>query len=219
MRRRWPELLCALTVAALIAACGDRAAEFRGNELTGGERAADFTLYDQFGSEVSLSELRGDVVVLTFLYTDCPDICPVVASHLADVRDELSGEPGLMDRVSMVAVSVDPERDTVQRAREYSESYGLLDDWSYLVGDRERLERIWADYYVSPLPVGEEHSDSDPIHQDGSAGSLYERLGAAYTVDHQAPVYLIDRDGTMRVLFSLPFRPGDVAEDVRSLLR
>ena len=213
------ELLCALTVAASLAACEGRAAEFRGNELTGGERAADFTLYDQFGSEVSLSERRGDVVVLTFLYTECPDICSVVAGHLADVRDELSGEPGLMDRVSIIAVSVDPERDTIRRARAYSERYGLLDDWSFLVGERERLERVWADYYVSPLPVGEEHIDSDPISRDGSADSLYERISYAYTVDHQAPVYLIDRDGTLRVLFSLPFRPGDVAEDVRSLLR
>ena len=219
MRWWWPQQLCALTVVALLAACGGPAAEFRGNELTGGERAADFTLYDQFGSEVSLSERRGDVVLLTFLYTECPDICPVVASHLADVRDELSGGAGLMDRVSIIAVSVDPERDTIRRAREYSELYGLLDDWSYLVGEREQLEGIWADYYVSPLPVGEEHIGSDPVRQDGSTESLYDRIGDAYTVDHQAPVYLIDGDGTLRVLFSLPFRPRDVAEDVRSLLR
>ena len=219
MRRWWPEVLCSLIVAALLAACGG-GAEFRGNELTGGERAADFALYDQFGSEVSLSERRGDVVVLTFLYTYCPDICPVVAGHLADLRDELSGEPGLMDRVSILVVSVDPERDTVDRAREYSDWYGMLDGWSYLVGGRERLERIWADYYVSPLPVeGDEHAEPDPISEEGSADSLYERLGAAYTVDHQAPVYLIDPDGTLRVLFTLPFRPGDVAEDVRVLLR
>ena len=67
-----------------------------------------------------------------------------------------------------------------------------------------------------PLPVeGDEHAEPDPISEEGSADSLYERLGAAYTVDHQAPVYLIDPDGTLRVLFTLPFRPGDVAEDVR----
>ena len=212
-------LLCALAVAFLLAACGGRATGFRGNELTGGERAADFTLYDQFGSEVSLSERRGDVVILTFLYTDCPDICPVVAGHLADVRDQLSEGPESMDRVSIIAVSVDPERDTIQRAREYSERNGLLGDWSYLVGEREQLERVWAEYYVSPLPVGEEHIDSDPIHQDGSTDSLYKLISGAYMVDHQAPVYLIDREGTLRVQFSLPFRPGDVAEDVRSLLR
>ena len=87
------------------------------------------------------------------------------------------------------------------------------------VGEREQLERIWADYYVSPLPVGEEHIGSDPVRQDGSTESLYDRIGDAYTVDHQAPVYLIDGGGTLRVLFSLPFRPRDVAEDVRSLLR
>ncbi len=147
------------------------------------------------------------MVVLTFLYTHCPDICPVVAGHLVSVRDRLSGEPGALDDVSMLVVSVDPERDGERRAREYSERYGMLSGWSYLVGDRETLERVWSDYYVSPLAAS-----------GGSVDSLADAVEAAYTVDHQAPVYLIDRVGMMRTAFLLPFDPNDVANRVLALL-
>ena len=133
MRRWWPEVPCSLIVAALMAACGG-GADSGATSLPAASVPPTSPSTTSSGSEVSLSERRGDVVVLTFLYTYCPDICPVVAGHLADLRDELSGEPGLMDRVSILVVSVDPERDTVDRAREYSDWYGMLDGWSYLVG-------------------------------------------------------------------------------------
>ena len=205
---------CLLAALWAAAACGDE--ELRGTVLTAGQTAPDFTLTDQFGSDVTLSGLRGDVVLLTFLYTHCPDICPVVAGHLADVRNELATGPGGMDGVSILAVSVDPERDTVSRAREYSELYGMLTGWRYLVGDRGSLEGVWADYYVSPVPATSA-SGSGPQAREGSVDALTEGLMEVGLIDHQAPVYLVDPDGVLRVVHTLPMRPADVAADVRSL--
>lgn len=206
--RRLAAALCTLAAAAVLAACG-AGDEPGGTELNARNPApaADFTLTDQFGSEVSLSGLRDRVVVLAFLYTHCPDICPVVADHLVSVRDRLSGEPGALEDVSMLVVSVDPERDSERRAHEYSERYGMLSEWSYLVGEREALERVWSDYYVSPLAAS-----------GGSVDSLADAVEAAHKVDHQAPVYLIDREGMMRTAFLLPFDPNDVANRVLALL-
>ena len=219
-RRRWA-LLGALAVmaAVLLAACGaSRLAELQGTVINPPQRAAEFTLVDQFGEPVSLSEKRGEVVVLTFLYTYCPDICPVVAGHLTDIHEQLTEDGDIADTFSIIAVSVDPERDTVERAHEYSTQYGMLNDWTYLVGDEDELSRIWAAYFVSPAPRQGDELEADPLHQDGSIDTLLDQIGAAYTVDHQAPVYVIDREGMMRSLFTLPFSPEDIVADVRTLL-
>lgn len=222
-RRRWTPLgVAALFVAAALTACdSSQTAQFRGTTLSAANRAADFALTDQFGEQVSLSDHGGDVVVLTFLYTYCPDICPVVASHLTEVHEALSGDGaagGGMDGVSIVAVSVDPERDTVERAHQYSSQYGMLDGWSYLIGEESVLKGVWADYFVSPAPRGDGLLEADPRNADGSSDTLFDQIVATYTVDHQAPVYLIDGEGRMRVVFTLPFSPEDVAADVRTLL-
>ena len=215
----------AVAIAALaVVACGtsdtaqEPSAEFLGTTLNPPQRAADFTFTDQFGDEVSLSEHRGSVVILTFLYTYCPDVCPIVASHLTDVHELLSSRSDGGDDVSIMAVSVDPERDTVERAHEYSRQYGMLDGWAYLVGSQEDLSETWADYYVAPAPLVADSLDADPLEGDGSIDSFVEQIAAAYTVNHQTPIYLIDRDGMIRTLFTLPFDPEDVVADVRTLL-
>ncbi len=211
--------VAAIMTAVLLAACGESSpAELRGTILNPPQRATDFTLVDQFGESVSLSQKRGEVVVLTFLYTYCPDICPVVASHLTDIHEQLAKDGDIVKAFSIIAVSVDPERDTVERAHEYSTQYGMLSDWAYLVGTESELSEIWDAYYVSPAPRQGDEPETDPLDQDGSIDALLDLIGAAYTVDHQAPVYVIDRDGMMRSLFTLPFSPEDIAADVRSLL-
>ena len=210
-------LAVALPIAIAMATCGGSAPpQFRGTDLSEPSQVApEFSLRDQFGEPVSLSDRRGDVVILTFLYTYCPDICPVVAGHLADVYDALAQNPDTIAQVSLIAVSVDPQRDTVERAHEYSSQYGMLNTWSYLVGTEEDLAEVWADYYVSAAPT-----DGEPTHDEsGSTDAQVEQIAAAYTVSHQAPVYLIDRQGRMRVLFTLPFSPRDVVADVRTLLK
>jgi len=229
--RRWALLGFAAALAALVpAACGGSgtagdsspeglSGEFRGTTLNPPQQASDFTFTDQFGDQVSLSEHRGSVVILTFLYTYCPDVCPVVAGHLTDVHKQLSLDQDDDEAVFIIAVSVDPERDTVERAHEYSRQYGMLDEWSYLVGSEQELSQTWGSYYVSAAPLKADSLDADPLESvDGSADSLAEQITAAYTVNHQTPVYLIDRDGMIRTLFTLPFDPKDVVADVRTLL-
>ena len=95
------------------------------------------------------------MVVLTFLYTNCPDVCPIVTSRLREVG-ELLGSEG--NAAQFVAVSVDPERDSVESAREYLDKWGLSGNWHFLVGERAALEAVWKDYYVAPTV-----SDHDPL--------------------------------------------------------
>ena len=193
-----------------------------GTVLKSSDPAPSFELRDQFNRPVTLADHRGDVVLLTFLYTYCPDICPIVTSHLREIDRKLGDDAS---QVALVAVSVDPRRDTVERAHAYSEEWGMLDRWAFLVGDDEELAPIWKAYYLSPSIDDHAGSDGGEITeqvesaQRGSVGGLHNETANKYTVTHSAPVYLIDRQGLMRVLFTLPFDPDAVVHDIRLLLK
>ncbi len=211
----------ALFIALFLTACASPVseAEFNGTRLKSGDVAPNFALTNQAGRSVSLESLRGDVVVLTFLYTNCPDVCPIVTSRLREVG-ELLGPEG--NAAQFVAVSVDPERDSVESAREYLDKWKLSGNWHFLVGDRPALEEVWKDYYVDPAV-----SDHDPL-ASGAATPTAEARGAIdalsaeitqrYLVIHSTPVFLVDRRGERRVVFTPPLEPEEVAEDIKRLL-
>ncbi len=206
----------------ILAGCstGGGDAEFSGTVIEDRREAQDFRLTDQFGRPVSLGQLNEDrVVVLTFLYTYCPDICPIVAHHVKAVHERLGDDAG---EVSIVVVSVDPERDTVERALEYSEAWGMAENWGYLVGSEEELSPVWEAYYVVAA-VDEEGRVADvpeewKVDRVRGVDALSRDIASRYTVAHQAPMYLIDRQGRVRVLHTLPIEPEEVVGDVRALL-
>lgn len=186
----------------------------------GGQQAPAFELTDQFGQSASLAGYDGDVVLLTFLYTYCPDVCPAVTGHLRTTHELLGGDA---EQVDFVAISLDPERDTVERAREYSEDWRMLDKWAFLVGGREQLASIWKSYYVDPLQA--EWTRGEPTASPRTAGqtqsgvdALRREIATRYEVFHSTPVYLIDRDRRIRVIFTPPLDPESLAHDIRLLL-
>ena len=136
--------------AASLAACGDGAdaTEFSGTALSEDAPAPDFVLTDQFGDSVSLSQMRGRAVALSFLFTSCPDVCPIVTTQLKRLYDELGADA---DSVEFVSVSVDPERDDPLAAMRYLERWEVADEWRYLTGPRADLAPIWEAYYISPV--------------------------------------------------------------------
>ena len=191
--------------------------ELAGTVLNSSDPAPAFDLQDQFGRIVSLADQRNKVVVLTFLYTHCPDTCPIVASHIKETYRELGGN---VDQVAFIVISVDPVRDTVDRVLSYSEQWDMVDRWSFLVGSEDELAPVWKAYYIDPVSelIDSDTEDDDTDFRndgEGSVDSLREQL---YAVSHLAPVYLIDRDGLRRVLFTPPLDSDTIAHDVRLLL-
>ena len=200
-----------------LTACS-KAEPMLGTVLTAADPAPPLQLTDQFGQTVALSDYRGKVVVLAFLYTYCPDICPIVASHLKQAHQMLGDQAA---QVGFVAISVDPERDTVERVHAYLDERGVLDDWTFLVGGQEELSPIWQAYYIAPTVDDQPAAEATPHSGEEDTGgvhALQQDLAVKYTVSHAAPVYLIDREGVMRVLFTLPFDPDDLVHDIRLLL-
>ena len=218
IRLVWP---VALFIALVLMACANPTSEpeFNGTPLKSGDIAPNFELTNHAGRSVSLESLKGQVVVLTFLYTNCPDVCPIVTSRLREVQTLLESDA---DDARFVAVSVDPDRDTIESAREYLDKWGLSANWHFLVGDRPELEEVWKAYYVDPAV-----SDHDPLESGqasqtpeprGAIDALSAEIAKRYLVIHSTPVFLIDREGMRRVVFTPPLEPGEVAADIRRLV-
>ena len=200
---------------ALIAACGGaRDYSFNGTALSDDAPAPDFVLTDQFGDAVSLSQMRGRAVALSFLFTNCPDVCPVVTTQLKRLYDELGADA---DSVEFVSISVDPERDDPQAAMRYLERWGMADEWRYLTGDRAALEPVWEAYYIAPV-IEDADAARTVSAASGAIGALRAEIAERYTVIHSAPVYLIDREGTRRAVFTPPLDVSEMAADIRALL-
>ena len=221
----WAAPAIGLVLLVGVACSGDPS--FRGIELDTPDLAPSFELQDQFSRSVSLSDFSGKVVVLTFLYTYCPAVCPVVTEALRRTHALLGDDAAA---VQFLAVSVDPPRDTVERVHEYSGEKGMLDKWHYLVGTEDELGPVWKAYWLAPYQdeAGQDgdadvHStgEGEDRNSDGAAdGGVLGGAGEDYLVSHATPVFLIDRAGYRRVLFkgaSLDVEP--LVHDIRLLVK
>ena len=144
--------------------------------------APDFTLRDTSGKAVRLSDYRGRAVLLAFIFTSCPGVCPLISQQMANLQAGLKAE-GLFNRTAnLISVTVDPETDTQDKLKEYAQRYGAdLSGWRFLRETSERTKPVLKAYdeWTKLLPRGE--------------------------LDHPARVYLIDQRGNIREIYSLAF--------------
>jgi protein SCO1/2 len=188
-------LLCVAALLLAAFAPGVEAAEFKGGVLDPPRPAPDFTLRAQDRGEFRLSRYRGDVVVLTFGYTFCPDVCPTTLAELAQVRERLGGAA---KRLRVVFVTVDPERDSLERLRAYTRAFDST--FVGLTGTPDQLASVWKAYGV----VAQKR--------------VVPGTAAAYLVDHSAFVYVIDPEGRLRLMFPFGTAIEDMAHDIKLLL-
>jgi len=165
-------------------------AGLQGTDL-GNSIAPNFLLTDQFGKQVSLAEFKGKPVVLTFLYTNCPDQCPLTAEKMHSTLQDLGSAA---QKVEMLAVSTDPARDTISAALKFSQAHRMQNDWHYLVGPRDKLAPIWSAYSIYAKPEQQ-------------------------TVNHSLGLYIIDKQGHERVFLSSDFTPTQLAADLQVLIK
>jgi protein SCO1 len=155
-------------------------------------RAPSFVLPDQNGRTTGVPTGHGKVVLLTFLYTRCPDACPLIASRLSTALALLA--PGARSRVRVLAVSVDPEHDTPTAVAQFIREHRLGPQFHYLVASRNRLRPVWQAYNVLATPRTDQ------------------------AIDHSAFTTLIDRRGIVRSYFAPTAPATGIAHDVRRAL-
>ncbi|MBN2114936.1 MAG: SCO family protein [Anaerolineales bacterium] len=156
--------------------------------------AAEIELTRANGNSFRLSEMRGQIVMLFFGYTSCPDVCPITMAELNQALEKLGGEA---DQVQVLFVTVDPQRDTPERVQEYVDHFnpGFIG----LSGSEPELAKTWNDYGVFREVV------------EG-------RSAAGYLVDHTARVTIIDQQGNLRVSFPFDTPVEDIVHDLKLLL-
>ena len=125
---------------------------FEGAVMPANLRAPDFELRNQDGERISMRELRGQPVVVTFLYSTCEDTCPAQAQTIRGALDELGED------VPALAIAVDPPRDTEESARAFLAEQRVSGRIDWVLGTREELGPLWRGYFIRPQSVTEEHN-------------------------------------------------------------
>jgi protein SCO1/2 len=125
--------------------------EFAGATAPPNLRAPGFDLRDEQGKPVSMRSLRGQPVVVTFLYSHCQDTCPITAQTIRGALDDLGHD------VPALAISVDPPNDTPASARKFLAAQRANGRIRFVLGSRAQLRPIWKGYGVTPQRVTQEH--------------------------------------------------------------
>ena len=152
--------------------------------------APPLALHNYLGQPVNLESFRGEAALVTFIYTHCPDVCPLITSKLR-VAQNLMG-PKVAAKVQIIAVSVDSKGDTRKAVTRFLASHEMTGRMQYLVGSTPELARVWKAW-----GVGSERDAKDPD-----------------LVEHSGLVYGITASGKRATLYSASFKPADVAHDV-----
>lgn len=152
--------------------------------------APPIALHNYLGQPVNIDNYRGKAVLVTFLYTNCPDICPIITSQLRVAQNLMT--PAVRSKLQIIAVSVDPKGDTPKAVAAFLARHGMTGRMQYLIGSAAELSRVWKAWGV---------------------GSVVD-AGQPQFVNHTGIVYGITASGKQMTLYSPEFKPSAIAHDV-----
>ncbi len=193
--RRAAAFALALIVLAAAMGCAPEGPKFKSSDITGSSFGRDFALTDHTGKPRTLADYRGRAVVVFFGYTQCPDVCPTTLSTLAETMKQLGPDA---DRVQVIFITVDPERDTQALLAHYVPAFDPR--FVGLSGDAAATERVAKEFKI--------------IYQKQPGATP-----SSYTVDHSAGVYVFDPQGRLRLYMSHGQGPDVFAHDLKALLK
>jgi protein SCO1 len=153
-------------------------------------QAPPLALHNYLGQAVNIDSYRGKAVLVTFLYTNCPDICPLITSNLR-VAQNLMG-PAATSKVQIIAVSVDPRGDTPKAVGAFLARHEMTGRMQYLIGSAHELARVWQAW-----GVGSERDAQQPQF-----------------INHSGLIYGITGSGKRETIYAASFQPAEIAHDV-----
>jgi protein SCO1/2 len=160
--------------------------------------APDFTLTTQDGTPLKMSDLKGRVCLVSFVFTTCNGTCPATTHRMGQVQAALK-ERGLAkdDHVRLLSITLDPARDTPEVLRKYMDLYDVEPaNWTFLTGDKERVNKVIASW------------------------GMWAKPAANGQLDHPSRVFLVDKKGRIREIYNLGFfKAAWVLDDVELLLK
>lgn len=194
-RRTLLAIFSATFLAVALTACGKSEASLQdvnGIDLSGATFGDGFQLKDPDGRVRTLEDFKGKVVLMFFGFTQCPDVCPTALVNATQIKSLMGADA---DKLQVLFVTVDPERDTPEVLREYTQAF----DPSFLglYGDLQETAAVAKAYrvYYAKIPTGN-----------------------TYTMEHTALTYVFDREGTLRMALRYEQTPEESVEDIRKVL-
>lgn len=152
-------------------------------------------LRNYLGERVDLASYRGKAVFVTFLYTHCPDVCPLITAELHNALARMT--PAERRQEQIIAVSVDPKRDTRAAVAEFVSAHAMSGKMKYLIGDTHELAKVWEAWNVG--------SEPDSVNPE--------------FVAHSALVYGISASGKLTTIYPANFKPQQIVSDLPKLLQ
>jgi protein SCO1/2 len=161
------------------------------------QKTADFALVDQAGKAVRLTDFKGQVVLVGFVFTTCNGSCPATTHRMVMVQEELKRRGRWNKDIRLVSITLDPARDTPEKLQAYMRLYDIDPaGWSFLTGPAEKVNAVIA------------------------AWDMWARPAANGQLDHPSRIFLVDHQGQVREIYNLDFfRVPWVVEDIELLLR
>ena len=179
--------------------------------------APTWSLINQDSLPVDSTALRGKIALVTFVYTHCPTVCPLLTAQMKQLQDEFSREGAFGARLVFVTVTVDPGRDTPARLKEYAAQFGAdSSSWLWLTGEPAQMETVWSGFGIVAYP--DLATLAEPIASSAHAGHGAS-VPLSYEVVHTTKTVLLDGAGAIRGEYSGAELPRTrVAQDIRALL-
>ena len=191
----FPRLVFFILAAVLLVACGgEQKAQFRNTDITGADYAKGFELTDHTGKRRTLEDFRGKVVTVFFGFTQCPDVCPSSLATMSDVMKSLGADA---DKVQVLFITVDPERDTQELLAHYVPTFDPR--FIGLFGTLEETATIAKDFRIFYAKSG-------------------DISGSNYSIDHSAGTYIFDPKGRLRLYVRHAESADSIEADLRMLL-
>jgi len=169
---------------------GVKSASYDGSPLTPAKPTPPLSLRNYLGEVVNINQYRGRAVLVTFLYTHCPDVCPIITSNLR-VAQNLMGA-AVAAKAQVIAVSVDPRGDTPKAVAAFLARHEMTGRMKYLIGSAQQLGQVWKAW-----GVGSERDVQQPE-----------------LVNHSGLIYGVSASGKMTTIYPANFLPAEIGHDV-----
>ena len=166
--------------------------KFNGSDISNANLNSSFELLSHTGEIKKITDFKGSVVAIFFGFTHCPDICPTSMQELKFIKESLGKQS---DKLQVIFITLDPERDNQSLLNSYVPSF----DKSFigLTGSQDDINRVASQYKIFHMKVGE---------------------GDSYTIDHSSGIYIIDKDGKIRVRHPYGSKVESIIEDIQHLI-
>jgi protein SCO1/2 len=179
--------------AKVLGSTSVKSSRYAGYALEPARTAPPLALKNYLGVPVNIADYRGKAVLVTFLYTHCPNVCPIIASTLHTALEQMPA--GERRQVQIITVSVDPRGDTPASVAQFLAAHEMTGQIQYLLGSARALARVWSQW-----GVGSQRDSGNPE-----------------VVAHTALIYGITAHGKLKTVYSSSFAPSDIVHDVARL--